>query len=55
MWLKLIEQVASTVGWTEVRSPSIANDALPSSAHPITLQYEDKPMHTTTSRSQALA
>jgi hypothetical protein len=35
MWLKLIEQVASTVGWTEVRSPSIANDALPSSAHPI--------------------
>ncbi|MFI3188385.1 hypothetical protein BCS42_06985 [Crenothrix sp. D3] len=22
----------STIGWTEVRSPSIANDALPSSA-----------------------
>ncbi|MDP3008597.1 MAG: hypothetical protein Q8N30_05965 [Methylococcales bacterium] len=28
----------SSIGWAEVRSPSIANDGLPASAHPMALE-----------------
>jgi hypothetical protein len=39
----LVSKFDSTIGWAEVRSPSIATDGLPWSAHPIISNLSSKP------------